>query len=76
MDKGFIPEEFVESETAWFYNSLGIDDMYFKYESVDAISNHILSLYSGKVAAFSRTDKHLEIRLDQESEGELSAWEW
>ncbi|KAA8912315.1 NAD-specific glutamate dehydrogenase-like protein [Sphaerosporella brunnea] len=68
MDKGFIPEEFVESETAWFYNSLGIDDMYFKYESVDAISNHILSLYSGKVAAFSRIDKHLEIRLDEESE--------
>jgi glutamate dehydrogenase len=71
MDNGFIPEEFVESETTWFYNSLGIDDMYFKYESADAISNHILSLYSGKVAAFSRKNKQLEIRLDQESDGEV-----
>ncbi len=31
--------------------------------------NHILSLYAGKVAAFSRDDKRLEIRLDREAEG-------
>lgn len=24
-DKGFIPEDLVESETKWFYSSLGID---------------------------------------------------
>lgn len=23
-DKGFIPPEFVESETKWFYNELGL----------------------------------------------------
>jgi glutamate dehydrogenase len=33
-EKGFLPVEFVESETKWFYTSLGIDDMYFKHESV------------------------------------------
>lgn len=66
-EKGFIPPEFVESETNWFYNELGIDDMYFQTESVPAIVNHILSLYAGKVAAFARDDDRLEIRLDKEA---------
>jgi glutamate dehydrogenase len=35
-EKGFIPPDFVESETRWFYNELGIDDMYFSTESVEA----------------------------------------
>ncbi|KAL8961209.1 MAG: hypothetical protein Q9193_002202 [Seirophora villosa] len=66
-EKGFIPPEFVESETNWFYNELGIDDMYFQTESVSAVVNHILSLYAGKVAAFARGDGRLEIRLDKEA---------
>ncbi|KAL8675294.1 MAG: hypothetical protein Q9168_000323 [Polycauliona sp. 1 TL-2023] len=66
-EKGFIPSEFVESETNWFYNELGIDDMYFQTETVDAIVNHILSLYAGKIAAFARDDGRLEIRLDKEA---------
>lgn len=66
-EKGFIPPEFVESETNWFYNELGIDDMYFQTETVEAIVSHILSLYAGKVAAYARDDKRLEIRLDKEA---------
>jgi glutamate dehydrogenase len=34
-EKGFLPSEFVETETSWFYNELGIDDMYFATETVD-----------------------------------------
>jgi glutamate dehydrogenase len=34
--KGFIPPDFVEAEVKWFYEELGIDDMYFATESVDA----------------------------------------
>ncbi|KAI9885843.1 MAG: glutamate dehydrogenase (NADP(+)) gdh1 [Watsoniomyces obsoletus] len=64
---GFVPPEFIEGETSWFYNDLGIDDMYFQTESVDAIVNHILSLYAAKVAAYAREDKRLEIRLDKEA---------
>ncbi|KAL7267904.1 NAD-dependent glutamate dehydrogenase [Rhizina undulata] len=67
-EKGFIPPDFIESETKWFYSSLGIDDLYFKSETAETIVNHILSLYAGKVAAFSRDDKRLEIRLDREAE--------
>jgi glutamate dehydrogenase len=68
--QGFIPHvpvDFVESETKWFYNELGIDDMYFATESVEAIVSHIHSLYAAKVAAYARDDKHLEIRLDKEA---------
>lgn len=43
--------------------------MYFKSESVETIANHILALYAGKVAAFSRADKRFEIRLDREGTG-------
>ncbi|KAL1306631.1 hypothetical protein AAFC00_005309 [Neodothiora populina] len=66
-DKGFMPAEFVESETKWFYNELGIDDMYFSTETPGAIVNHIHSLYAAKLAAFARSDKRLEIRLDKEA---------
>ncbi|KEQ82009.1 NAD-dependent glutamate dehydrogenase [Aureobasidium pullulans] len=65
--KGFLPPEFVETETQWFYNELGIDDMYFSTETSDAIVSHIHSLYAAKVAAFARDDKQLEIRLDKEA---------
>ncbi|KAF2711511.1 NAD-specific glutamate dehydrogenase-like protein [Pleomassaria siparia CBS 279.74] len=67
-DKGFIPLDNVESEVKWFYNELGIDDMYFATESVDAVINHVHSLYGAKVAAFARDDNHLEIRLTKEAE--------
>ncbi|KAF2478070.1 NAD-specific glutamate dehydrogenase [Lindgomyces ingoldianus] len=66
-DKGFIPPDFVESETTWFYNELGIDDNYFATETVEAVVNHIHSLYAAKVAAYARDDKRLEIRLDKEA---------
>lgn len=66
-EKGFIPPEFVETEAKWFYNELGIDDMYFSTETVEAIVSHIHSLYAAKVAAYARDDKHLEIRLDKEA---------
>ncbi|KAF1963378.1 NAD-dependent glutamate dehydrogenase [Byssothecium circinans] len=66
-EKGFVPPDFVETETSWFYNELGIDDMYFATETVDAIVNHIHSLYAAKVAAYARDDKRLEIRLDREA---------
>ncbi|KAK5664352.1 hypothetical protein OQA88_575 [Cercophora sp. LCS_1] len=63
----WIPEELIDTQIAWFYNELGIDDVYFQLEKVEAIANHITSLYAAKVAAFSRDDKREEIRLDMEA---------
>jgi len=66
-DKGFLPADFIASETEWFYNSLGIDDMYFSTEAVEAVASNILSLYAAKLAAYARDDKRLEIRLAKEA---------
>ena len=66
-DKGFIPADLVENEVKWFYNELGIDDMYFSTETSEAIVSHVHSLYAAKVAAYARDDKKLEIRLDKEA---------
>lgn len=66
-EKGFLPSEFIASETEWFYSSLGIDDMYFSTETVEAVASNILSLYAAKLAAFARDDKKLEIRLAKEA---------
>ncbi|KAH7064266.1 Glutamate/Leucine/Phenylalanine/Valine dehydrogenase-domain-containing protein [Paraphoma chrysanthemicola] len=65
--KGFMPPELVEDETRWFYDQLGIDDMYFATETVEAIVNHIHSLYAAKIAAYARDDKLPDIRLDKEA---------
>ncbi|KAM0718013.1 hypothetical protein Q7P37_006345 [Cladosporium fusiforme] len=62
----FIPEDFVKSETEWFYNALGIDDMYFSTESVEAIASHIHSLWAAKVAAYARGDNKMKVQLDKE----------
>lgn len=65
--KGFIPSDFVDTETHWFYHELGIDDSYFSTESAETIANHIHSLFAAKIAAYARDDKRLEIRLDKEA---------
>lgn len=53
---GFIPESLIELETSWFYNHLGIDDVFFARESAQDIANHIHSLYSCKIQAFSSSN--------------------
>ncbi|KAL2134043.1 hypothetical protein VTI74DRAFT_1154 [Chaetomium olivicolor] len=65
---GWIPEALVDTQISWFYNELGIDDVYFQVENPEVVANHITSLYAAKVAAFSREDKREEIRLDMEAE--------
>jgi len=64
---GWIPEALVDPQVEWFYNELGIDDVYFQAENPEVIAKHITSLYAAKIAAFSREDKREEIRLDMEA---------
>lgn len=62
----WIPETLIDEQIKWFYNELGIDDVYFKIESVQAIVSHITNLYAAKIAAVARADKREYIRLDME----------
>lgn len=63
----WIPDDRIDHQISWFYNDLGIDDVYFQTETVDVITNHITSLYAAKIAASAREDKREEIRLDMEA---------
>jgi len=65
--KAWIPASLIEQQIQWFYNDLGIDDVYFELENVDAIASNVTSLYAAKIAAFARQDKKQEIRLDMEA---------
>ncbi|KAJ2971777.1 hypothetical protein NQ176_g7531 [Zarea fungicola] len=68
LGNGWIPEALVDEQTRWFYEQLGIDDVYFRIEKPEVIANQITSLYAAKVAANAREDKREEIRLDMEAE--------
>ncbi|EOQ99375.1 hypothetical protein E3P92_02439 [Wallemia ichthyophaga] len=71
--KAFIPENLVDNEVNWFYTNLGIDDTYFKLETVDTISDHIISLYAAKLVAYTkhRNDSNkLDIDLKKEREND------
>lgn len=65
--ESWIPENHIDEQIKWFYNSLGIDDVYFQLENVEVIATHITSLYAAKVAAHNRSNKREEIRLDMEA---------
>lgn len=64
---GWLPEAVIDEQIHWFYEKLGIDDVYFRIETPFVIANQITSLYAAKVAASVREDKQEEIRLDMES---------
>ncbi|GAA5803768.1 Glutamate/Leucine/Phenylalanine/Valine dehydrogenase-domain-containing protein [Helicostylum pulchrum] len=65
---GFLPKELVKNEVTWFYNNLNIDDYYFALESVETISNHIMSLYGAKILAYTKNENVLDINLQKETE--------
>ncbi|KFA64546.1 hypothetical protein S40285_04559 [Stachybotrys chlorohalonatus IBT 40285] len=67
LTAGWIPEPMIEEQIKWFYEQLGIDDVYFHIETPEVIASQITSLYAAKVAAFTREDKREEIRLDMEA---------
>ncbi|KAM0748372.1 NAD-specific glutamate dehydrogenase [Meredithblackwellia eburnea MCA 4105] len=65
---GFVPDALVKTETEWFYNALGLDESYFKLESVETVADHIESLYGAKVQAHAAHQDYLEIKLEKETE--------
>ena len=65
---GYIPAELLQSEVEWFYQNLGIDDLYFQLESVETIAKHIMALYAAKMSCYVRKCDSLDINLEQEEE--------
>jgi glutamate dehydrogenase len=65
-EQGFIPDTLAMAEVDWFYDNLGIDDLYFQRESVDTIAKHITALYAAKVQCYAKQCDTLNINLEQE----------
>lgn len=53
--EGFIPDELIEQEVAWFYGSLEIDDLFFSKQTPEMISSIINSLYASKLDSFAKS---------------------
>ncbi|KAI8619996.1 Glutamate/Leucine/Phenylalanine/Valine dehydrogenase-domain-containing protein [Chytriomyces sp. MP71] len=68
LSKGFIPSDLVEAEVSWFFNNLGIEDLYFRLESVESIARNIFSLYSAKIVAYIKNETSLDINVARETE--------
>ena len=65
---GFIPKDLVLPEVEWFYENLGIDDLYFQLESIDTISKHIMALYAAKLSCYVKRCETLDVNLEQEED--------
>ncbi|CAI5757965.1 unnamed protein product [Candida verbasci] len=65
---GFIPESLIESEVRWFYDCLGIDDVFFARSSPNEIAGHIHALYSCKVQAYASSGDFPVISYKREAE--------
>lgn len=52
MNSGFIPAHLVDNEVRWFYENLGLDDLYFVNEAAETVCGHVIALYAYKLTTF------------------------
>lgn len=67
-NKNMIPAAKIKDEVTFFYEKLGIDDVYFSEESVEIIVGHIISLYGAKCHAVGEPGDGFRLKLQQESD--------
>eukprot|EP00128_Syssomonas_multiformis_P005272 Colp12_sorted_trinity150504_noHs@14272 len=65
---GFLTPEKCLAEVSWFYNTLGIEDIFFLNESVETIAEFVMSTYAAKILSFTGGKKQLQISLEHETE--------
>ncbi|KAJ2684547.1 NAD-dependent glutamate dehydrogenase [Coemansia spiralis] len=53
---GLVPKHVIESEVKWFYDVLGLDDMYFMLEDPATVAGHITSLYGAQLTSMNKTN--------------------
>jgi glutamate dehydrogenase len=59
---------FFISLSCHLFSNLGIDDDYFRMESVDTICNHILALYGAKIESYTQKKDVLDFNLVKETD--------
>ncbi|KAJ2361518.1 NAD-dependent glutamate dehydrogenase [Coemansia sp. RSA 2607] len=53
-----IPKHRIESEVGWFYDTLGLDDMYFMVEKPETVAGHITALYGSSLSSSNTSKAH------------------
>eukprot|EP00127_Corallochytrium_limacisporum_P005637 Clim_evm16s210 gene=Clim_evmTU16s210 len=66
--KGFIPDAEAVNEVDFFYDKLGIEDLFFAHENSEKIAEFILSIYGAKVLAYTKRKSTIDIELEHETE--------
>ncbi|KAJ2587102.1 NAD-dependent glutamate dehydrogenase [Coemansia sp. RSA 1722] len=51
-----IPKHRIESEVGWFYDVLGLDDMYFMLEKPETVAGHITALYGAELSSSNKSN--------------------
>ncbi|KAJ2784159.1 NAD-dependent glutamate dehydrogenase [Coemansia javaensis] len=51
-----IPRHVIDTEVGWFYDVLGLDDMYFMLENPASVAGHITALYGAQLTSINRTN--------------------
>ncbi|KAJ2783245.1 NAD-dependent glutamate dehydrogenase [Coemansia interrupta] len=62
-----IPKHRIESEVGWFYDTLGLDDMYFMFEKPETVAGHIAALYGSSLST-SNTSKAYSVGFESRYE--------
>ncbi|KAJ2616574.1 NAD-dependent glutamate dehydrogenase [Coemansia sp. RSA 1365] len=65
-----IPRHLIDTQVGWFYDVLGLDDMYFMLENPATVAGHITSLYG---AQLSNINKAGPVRITFDSRHESGA---
>ncbi|KJE95096.1 NAD-specific glutamate dehydrogenase [Capsaspora owczarzaki ATCC 30864] len=63
-----IPSELIAKEVAWFYNKLGIEDIFFKNEPAEKIAEFIMSVYAAKILSFTKHKTTVDITLEHQTD--------
>ncbi|OLY81852.1 NAD-specific glutamate dehydrogenase [Smittium mucronatum] len=63
--QGLMHSSLVNSEVEWFYESLGMDDLYFMMEKPSVVADHILGFYASRLAGISSKKEKFEINFDR-----------
>ncbi|KAJ1818046.1 NAD-dependent glutamate dehydrogenase [Coemansia sp. RSA 2599] len=51
-----IPKHRIDSEVGWFYDVLGLDDMYFMLEKPETVAGHITALYGAELSSSNKSN--------------------
>ncbi|KAI7830006.1 Glutamate/Leucine/Phenylalanine/Valine dehydrogenase-domain-containing protein [Kickxella alabastrina] len=60
--EGEIPSHAIEGEVAWFYDVLGLDDMYFMREEPSTVAEHITAIYGSELSS-NKMGKSISVSL-------------